>query len=113
MPFTSGEQTYTGKSINGPTVDNPDGDPRGVGYTHTVFAAPDRLSTATVGYNMVWLSIQPTTHVMPQTGRTVKQVMVPIKDLSELKKLMEDRLNYGDCKAAVDNLIAQLRAIAF
>src|SRR5205085_4064883 len=49
MPLESASQSYTDKSIPGLSIDNPDG----VGYSQTVYAAPDPLDISTVGYNMI------------------------------------------------------------
>ena len=40
--------------------------------------------------------------------RDPQGVMIPLRDVDELKQLMQERLDYEECKAAVDKLIAQL-----
>jgi hypothetical protein len=87
-------------------VDNPDGDPRGVGYTHTVFAAPDRLSTARVGYNMVWLSVQPTTHVMPRVQpQNPTTRWLTVEELAAVRSELAKMLADDNCRAFIDKLV--------
>jgi YD repeat-containing protein len=53
---------HDGSSILIGSADNEEG----VGYTQTVMAGPDRLSTETVGYNMIWLSLAPVQKIIPK-----------------------------------------------
>lgn len=103
MPFYRTDEIYKPTSIDGGTVDNPDNDPRGVGYTHTVYAAPDPFALTFVGYEKVWISNQP---LIPLMSLVPPTVVVPVQ-----KNLRDDVMKLlmtGNCLDFTNRLLQEL-----
>ena len=105
MLLDSVNQTYTGGSLPGLSTDNPNG----VGYSQTVYAAPDPLSISTVSYNMIWLSIQPVMYIQPQNSG-FKTGDPAFSDAQ--KKILADtfkKINEDDCKNFINETLAKYK----
>ena len=88
-----------------PTYDPPTTDPNN--------PQPNGIVTIYEHHHYEWVSTGDiTTSIQSRQPQNSQQVMVRIKDVNELKRLMEERLAYGDCREAVARLISTAESMS-